>query len=256
MGEHTTISWTHHTSLARRPQLEPVLVNEAVADLAQRYSVGRLEAQRRIFRKRSNVVSVEVATPVVTTVTARETVPQKNAVAPLLVHGRMALTATLGGLPILVRVTGRTTNRCRSSSGTNFRAGFERVTLAQPVKVGPPLLRETDPQSSLCCVLASLERADAALGRNANLHAPADTAHRRKAVAARAIAAEHRDRTPDGALPAPFLARRAPGSVFVNRKAGPLRENLGRTFFRLGHASNSTARFDDRVWNQLPRISQ
>jgi len=135
MAENTKIEWADHTfnplsqGLIRRPQLQPVSVNEPVASFAKGDTVSHVEAQIGMVRKAPDVVGVKVAAAIIPAVATGEVVSRVNIVSPALQFSGGAESPPLSTLAVNVTGSVLPARRVRSGRRADFCAGFRGVIL-------------------------------------------------------------------------------------------------------------------------------
>lgn len=142
MAENTKIEWADHTfsgeRLVRRPERQPVGVNEPVAALAKRNSVANVKAQVGMVGKAADVMSVQVPALIVAAVATCEAVSQVNVIAPALESSARSKSPALYALPIYIARRVLAARRIRSRGRADLCARFSGV-LRPKAGAGLPL---------------------------------------------------------------------------------------------------------------------
>ena len=133
MAENSGIEWTHHTLLDGGPERQAEGVNKPMAVFAERDAVGQIGPHVGMFCKLSNMMRVEVAAAIVSTMTTGEAVAKHHIKAPTLVFVSQPLASSFDAATIDVSRGIRPTRSNLPNRGADLRACFGGVLLADPV---------------------------------------------------------------------------------------------------------------------------
>ena len=132
MAENTKIEWADHTLVASETgQIDTV--DKPVARFADGHAIAQVKPKLGITRPRLDVVRVEISTPVVTAVNAREPVSGLHVKGPLLRLWPGASGHALGVPPVNVRMARRPARRALSGSRADLCSCFRRVLFAKAI---------------------------------------------------------------------------------------------------------------------------
>jgi len=205
-------------------------MNFAMTRFAKRDPISDIKSCFGVFRKRANMVRVQVAALGISAMLAREIVTQKNIEAPTFIFRRKALAAPLSKLSILVRVTGYASRHfIRCAARRAYFRPLLRCSANPFALTGFSLIRFTDGLFRCFRMCTSFECGRAAFRAYSLFNAATGEAMRRPSITAILVEAEIANRFPRFTLSTPFLTSFNPGNVLLEMESYSLSSNLQNT---------------------------